>query len=153
RMGREAVEAAIEGGASDWGINMHVDWRVFDRLELFSRSEGLTKRTKRHPIFFWRKEEKEVETYRRLVLLLKLKPSKRLPENIATEAVFLKMFKDIPKLDLEMVLPGTSLQMPTFTKGKLGVSIIGSLGYIIYSVGWQIWTGIKVLLGLTVAAA
>jgi hypothetical protein len=153
RLSRKDVEAAVEGGASDWGINMHVDWDVFERIELFVRGEGRTKRTKRHPILFWRKEEKKVDTYQRLVLLLKLRKHKRLPDSIDTDDVFIKLFKDIPKLDLEMVLPGTTLQMPIFQKWKMGGSLIGTLGYGLYSVGLQLWNGLMSLLNLTVTTA
>lgn len=60
RLSRKDVEAAIEGGSSDWGINMNVHWDVFERLEVFARSEGKEKRTKRHVLFFWKTIEKEV---------------------------------------------------------------------------------------------
>src|SRR5262249_17463082 len=138
RLSKDDVEAAVEGGASDWGINMTVDWAVFERLELFSRGEGMVTRTKKHPIFFWRKVPKKVDSYQRLVLLVKLRPHKRLPEHIDTEDLFTKLFKDIPKLDLEMILPGTSLQMPIMQKSKLGLSVMGSLGYAIYSLGTKL---------------
>ena len=128
------VKAATEGGASDWGINMEVDFGVFERLVLFHRGDGLVLRTKKHPIFFWKKVEKKVDCYGRLVLMMKLRPHKRLGVDLDTSGVFLKLFKDIPKLDLEMVLPGTRIQMPRAQKGKMGVSLIGTLGFGIYKV-------------------
>jgi hypothetical protein len=153
RLSRKDIEAAVEGGASDWGINMQVDWDVFERLEVFSRGDVKSKRTKRHPILFWRSEEKAVDVYQRLILLVKLRKHKRLPENIDTDDVFLKMFKDVPKVDLEMVLPGTSLQMPVVQKYKMGGSLLGTLAYGVYQVGLQLWHGIQALIGLTVEAA
>jgi hypothetical protein len=153
RLSRKDVEAAIEGGASDWGINMNVDWEVFERLEVFVRGDVMTRRTKRGSIFFWKTETKEVETYQRVVLLLKLRKHKRLPSSIDVEGVFLKMFKDIPKVDLEMVLPGTSLQMPIMQKSKLGVSLIGTLGYGVFKVFQQVMTAVKELLGATLETA
>lgn len=86
------------------------------------------------------------------MLLLKLRKHKRLPELLDTDDVFIKVFKDVPKLDLEMVLPGTSLQMPLMQKWKMGSSLIGTFAYALYSVGAQLWLGIKALLGLSVAA-
>jgi hypothetical protein len=142
RLSRKDVEAAVEGGASDWGINMDVDFEVFERMELFIRGEGVVKRTKRHPIYFWRQETKKVDSYQRIVLMLKLRKHKRIPEGVDTHCVFLKMFKDIPKLDLEMVLPGTKMQMPSFTKLKLGGSLLGTLGYGVYKVAFGLWAGI-----------
>src|SRR5262249_38846371 len=57
RLTRADVEAAVEGGASDWGINMEVDFNVFERLELFMRGESMVTRTKKHPILFWKQTE------------------------------------------------------------------------------------------------
>lgn len=149
RLSRGDIEAAIEGGASDWGLNMSVDWDVFERLEVYVRSDGKTTRVKRHPIFFWKQEEKQVDTYRRIILLVKLRKSKHLPPTIDTDDVFVKMFKDIPKLDLEMILPGTTLQMPWMQKWKLGGSLFGSVGYGLYSVGGALW---KAVVGIFTAA-
>jgi hypothetical protein len=149
RLSKKDVEAAVEGGASDWGINMDVDFSVFDRLELFSRGEGLVKRTKKHPLFFWKKEEKKVDCYSRLVLMVKLKKHKRVPEHVNTDGVFMKTFKDIPKLDLEMILPGTKMQMPLTQKWKLGGSAAGTLGYGVYSLSSGLW---KAILAIWAAA-
>jgi hypothetical protein len=146
RLSKADVEAAVEGGASDWGINMNVNWDVFERMELFTRGEGMVKRTKKHPIFRWRKETKKVDSYQRLVLLLKLRKHQRLPEGIDTNRVFLKMFKDIPKLDLEMVLPGTTMQMPLLTKWKMGTSLFGTLGYGVYKVFSDLLLGLKTVI-------
>ena len=153
RLTEDDVKAATEGGASDWGINMAVDFNVFERLELFHRGDGLVKRTKKHPIFRWRKIEKKVDCYGRLVLMIKLRPHKRLADNIDTKAVFLKLFKDIPKLDLEMVLPGTRIQMPRGQKAKLGTSLVGTLGAGIAKVWAELTFAVKGVLTLGVSAA
>jgi hypothetical protein len=143
RLSKKDIEAAVEGGASDWGINMDVDFTVYDRLELFCRGEGMVKRTKKHPILRWKKEEKKVDSYQRLVLLVKLKKHKRIPDFVNTDSVFLKTFKDIPKLDLEMILPGTKMQMPFTQKTKLGVSAAGTLGYGVFSLFGKLVVAIK----------
>lgn len=153
RMSRKDIEEAVEGGASDWGVNMHVDWDVFERLELFTRGRGLVTRIKKHPIFFWRREERKVDAYRRTMILVKLRKHKRLPENVDINAVFLKMFKDIPKLDLEMILPGTSLQMPRIQQFKFGGSLLGTLGFGIYKVFSDLLVGMSQLLAFTYEAA
>ena len=147
RLTEDDVKAATEGGASDWGINMEVDFNVFERLELFMRAEGKSTRIKKHPIFFWKKTEKKVDSYGRLVLMLKLRPHKRLGPNANTQAVYFKLFKDIPKLVLEMILPGARLQMPKGQKGKLGASLLGTIGYGIYKVWFDIITAAKMAVG------
>jgi hypothetical protein len=76
--------------------------------------------------------------YQRLVLFVKLRPSRRLPREIDTDDVFLKIFKDIPKLDLEMLFPGARLKMPGLQRLKLGGSIIGGGAMLGYGVGGQL---------------
>jgi hypothetical protein len=56
------------------------------------------------------------------------------------------MFKDIPRQDLEMVLPGTSLQMPWHQQLKLGGSLIGTFGWGIYSLFTKLTLAITALL-------
>jgi hypothetical protein len=148
---RADIDAAIENGASDWGLNMSVDFAVFDQVEAYVRGGGKVERVKQHPIFFWRKEALAVDAYQRMVLLLKFKKHKKTPRNVDTEHIFFKLFKDIPKLDLEMVFPGAQIQMPGLQKGKLGASLAGTVGYLGYSVGMQLWMAIKSLFVATTA--
>lgn len=133
RLDRQAVEAAMQE-VSDWGLNMEVDFGVFERLELFARGDTLGTRTRRKWYKLFRKETARVPLYQRLVLILKLQKHKRLPKEVNTDAVFLKIFKDIPKADLEMLLPGARLQMPRLTRWKMGGSLLSGLGYIGYKI-------------------
>lgn len=146
RLTRKDIDEATSSGASAFGINMYVDFEVFERMELYARGKSDVLRTKKHPIFFWRKTEHKVPSYRRLVMLLKLRKHRRIPETIDTDDIFLKMFKDIPRQDLEMVLPGTSLQMPWHQQLKLGGSLIGTFGWGIYSLFTKLTLAITALL-------
>ncbi len=147
RLTKQDIEAAVEGGASDWGVNMYVDFDVFERIELYYRGEGKSKRIKRGRLLFWKKEEKLVDAYQRLAMAVKLRPHKRIPETVDTNGVFFKLFKDIPKLDLEMVLPGTTVMMPGSTKLKMGSTLVGTLGYAVWKVWWDIMYAAKALVG------
>jgi hypothetical protein len=139
-LSRADIQAAAEGGASDWGVNMDVDFNVFERLEVFCRGDALGERTRRGMFAFWRKERVQVPTYQRLVMILKLRQHKRLGKYVNTESVYLKLFKDIPKLDLEMLLPGGRLQMPRLQRGKLGVSVLSTVGWIGYKIASDLGT-------------
>ncbi len=140
------IEAAVEGGASDWGVNMNVHFDVFEHIEMYVRGEGKSKRTRRHKVWFWKSVEKQVETYQRVALAVKMRPHKRLPKSIDTRGVFFKLFKDIPKLDLEMILPGTTIQMPGTQRSKFGASLVGTIGYGVYKV-WFDLMGAAALVG------
>ena len=52
--------------------------------------------------------------------------------------MFLKIFKDIPKIDLEMLLPGARMQMPGMSRLKLGGSFLSGLAFISYNIFKQI---------------
>jgi hypothetical protein len=147
RLDRKAVEAAMED-VSDWGLNMEVDFNVFERLELFSRGDILGTRTRRKWYKLFRKETITLPIYQRLVLILKLRKHKRLARDVNTDAVFLKIFKDIPKMDLEMLLPGARVQMPRWTRWKMGGSLLSGLGYI----GYKIMSELYALAALGVTA-
>lgn len=139
RLTRQELEAALQG-SSAWGVDMDVDFRLFDRLEVFARGDGTGDRYMRLWYRFWKNERVCVPTYQRLVLLVKLRPSRRLPREIDTSRVFLKTFKDIPKMDLEMLLPGARLRMPGLQRLKLGSSLVGSGAWVGYGVFQQVLT-------------
>jgi hypothetical protein len=120
-------------GVSDWGLNMDVDFRIFEKIEIFSRGDAVGSRYLRRWYRFWQREEVRLPIYKRLVVFVKMKPSKRLPAEIDTDTVFLKIFKDIPKMDMEMLLPGATMRMPGFHRLKLGSSLVGGGAWIAYS--------------------
>lgn len=141
RLSHEEIVEAMNSGASAWGINMDVDFNVFEHLEVFARGDTTGKRWRRRwRKWWWRLEECEVPLYQRLVLILKLRPHKRLDSDIDTRHIYLKLFKDIPKVDLEMLLPGARVQMPGLQRLKLGSSMLGSVAFVIWKVALQIET-------------
>jgi hypothetical protein len=125
---------AIMDGASDWGVDMDVCWEAFDRLEVFVRGKGHTKRTRRRWQGLYRKEEVSVPTFGRVVVVVKQRPHPRLGPDADTQNVLLKMFKDIPRVDIEMLLPATRVKMPFTDRCKLGGSVTSSVGYV----GWKL---------------
>ncbi len=130
---RSAIEAAMRE-VSDWGLNMEVDFNVFERLEIYVRGDTVGTRYRRRWWRLFRREAVRLPTYQRMVLIMKLRPHKRLGKDIDTSDVFLKIFKDIPKADMEMLLPGARLQMPGLTKLKMSGSVLSGLGFIIYKI-------------------
>ena len=133
---REIIEATK--AVSDWGLNMDVDFSVFERFDLYARGDTQGTRYRRRWRNWWRLESIQLPVYQRLVLIVKLKPSKRLPGGVDTDDVFLKIFKDIPKIDLEMLLPGARMRMPGIARLKLGGSLLSGLAWISFSIVRQI---------------
>jgi hypothetical protein len=121
-------------GTSDWGLEMDVDFSAFERLDMFARGDIVGKRTRRRLANWFRQEEVKVPIYQRLVLILKMRPNKRLSKRVNTDTVYLKLFKEFPKLDLEMLLPGARWKMPRLERGKLGASLLSSVAWIAYKI-------------------
>ncbi|MDX2155803.1 MAG: TMEM143 family protein [Hyphomicrobiaceae bacterium] len=140
---------------SAYGLDLHVDLDAFDELEIYYR--GATKRTdSRRSLrnLYLRKEEFDVPIFQRLAILFKLKPeAKRVEElmrkhgisleqaerrvrrlrgpiasYIKPEFIYVKLFKNIPRSDIEMVFPNTMIRFRLFDKIKLGVTASGGLG-------------------------
>ena len=137
RMDRHEIIAATKQ-ASDWGLNMDVDFSLFERFDVYARGDTVGTRYRRRMFNWWRLESIQLPVYKRIVLIVKLKPSKRLPGGVDTDDVFLKIFKEIPKIDLEMLLPGARVRMPGSARLKLGSSLFSGLAWIGYTIFNQI---------------
>jgi hypothetical protein len=124
--------------ASEFGLRTWVDFRQFEKLAGYTRGEAIGTRHKRHRLFFWRKEEVKLPIYQRLALIAKLRTNRRVGPDVDISRVYLKIFKDIPRMDLEMLLPGTRLRMPSFQRWKMGGSWLGGLAYLFYSLSTEV---------------
>jgi hypothetical protein len=133
RMTRPELETVMQG-ASDWGVDMDVAWDAFDKLEVFYRGKGISKRYRRSWRNWFRKEEVRLPTFNKVAVMLKQRPHRRHGPDADTGNVFLKLFKDIPQMDIEMILPATRIKMPGLERLKLGGSITSSVGYV----GWKL---------------
>jgi hypothetical protein len=117
RLSHEDLQAAL-AAASEWSVNVHVDLDIFERLEVFVRGDVLGSKPIRRWRTGFRPEYVAIPTYQRLAIIFKLKPSERRKDEDSA-AVVLKLFKNIPKADVEMLLPGTSVRMSLFDQGKI----------------------------------
>jgi hypothetical protein len=140
---------------STYGLDLHVDLEAFDELEIYYR--GASRRTgARRSIrqLYLRKEEFEIPVFQRLAIVFKLKTeAKRIAEvmrargvdeararrivqrargpiadQIKPEFIYVKLFKNIPRSDIEMVFPNTQIRFRLFDKIRLGVTAGGGLG-------------------------
>lgn len=140
---------------SHYGLDLQVDMRAFDEILIYYRGASTTKHTRRdRKKLYLRKEEFDVPIFRRLFILFKLKPFDRrvkevmveenideeaaeklvrkrrsmLPPQITDDLVYMKLFKNIPRSDIEMVFPNTRIKFRMFDKVKFGVTAGGGLG-------------------------
>jgi hypothetical protein len=136
RLSEEELNAAL-AHRSDWGLNLEVDFDLFERLELYARGDTTGTRSRRN----WRKgfrwEEVPLPIYQRLVVILRLRNAGRCGPHLDTQNVFIKLFKDIPQMDLEMLLPGTKVRMSLVDRTKIILPTLTGLGIT----AWKIVKG------------
>ncbi len=140
---------------SHYGLDLHVDMAAFEEILIFFRGAATKTETRRSKKkFYLRKEEFELPIFQRLFVMFKLKTEEvrigevmaaqkcerkdaekivaklraLLPPQIKTDYVYLKLFKNIPRTDLEMVFPNTKIKFRMFDKLKLGATAGGGLG-------------------------
>jgi hypothetical protein len=140
---------------SHYGLDLQVDTDAFEELLIFYR--GATTITERHrdirkAYMGWR--ELKVPVFQRLFILFKLKPfdvrveevmadrkvdrkeaeslvrrqRKMLPDTVTSDFVYIKLFKNMPRSDVEMAFPNTRVRFRLFDKIKLGVTASSGFG-------------------------
>lgn len=138
---------------SAYDLDLFVDLDAFEEVLIFYRGAS-TKRDKRRRWHkFYLKEEFDVPIFQRLFLLFKLKPfdvrvreimaaqklSRReaekvvkrarasMPPQVKEEFIYMKLFKNIPRTDIEMVFPNTQVRFRFYDKLRLGATAGGGL--------------------------
>lgn len=137
---------------SHYGLDLHVDFTAFEEVLIYYRGASNRRDQRRRWQKFMRKEEFDVPIFQRLFLLFKLKPfetrvfevmkeqriSRReaekavrhvramIPPSVNDANIYLKLFKNIPRSDVEMVFPNTRVKFRLLDKLRLGLT--GSAG-------------------------
>lgn len=140
---------------SHYGLDLQVDMHAFDELLIYYRGASKRRHSRRdaRKLYLF-KEEYDVPIFQRLLVLFKLKPfdlrvrevmrekgcerkaAERivrklrgsLASEIKSESIYLKLFKNIPRSDLEMCFPNTAVRFRLFDKLRLGVTAGGGFG-------------------------
>ena len=133
RLTRQDLEQAIDA-ASDWGLSFHVDFTVFEQLEVFARGETVTRRGRRRWQRIGRREAFDVSIYQRLAVVFRLRPQQQHGHDADARAVYIKLFKNIPKMDIEMLLPGTRVRMSWFDQGRIWLPTLSGLSITVWKI-------------------
>lgn len=114
-------------------IKLQVDFDDFSEVLLYCRGE----KTKTEQLSSWFGLVKKTlffTNYDRVVIFLKQKKSTSnfvSDNNKISETTFLKLFRNVPKADLEMLFPNTKIRMRTIDKIMIGVPAALSGGIVI----------------------
>ena len=132
----------VVGIASDWGVRLEVDFARFEQLEVYVRGDTSERRTRKHWRAYYRPEEVEVPTYQRLVVIFRLCEQAAEDRNIDSRRVYIKMFKNIPKQDVDMLLPCTRFKMSMLDMGRVMLPTLSGLAIA----GYKIFKGALLLM-------
>ncbi|ODA68999.1 hypothetical protein A7A08_00835 [Methyloligella halotolerans] len=151
RLREEDIQALLDA-KTPYGLHLNVDLTAFDDVLIYYRGTDKRIREARNPwLLYLRKERFDEPLFQRLFLLLKLKPMERrieevmaedgidraraekkvrrirgaLPVGVTSSHIYLKLFKRIPKIDVEMLFPNTKIAFRPFDKLKLLVTAGG----------------------------
>jgi len=149
---RERIQAAFKS-ASPWGLQLKVDLERYELLALFFREEYPESSVKKTLLF---RKKYDYTVFRNVALVFQLKEGgtggKKLSRTgqgkYATDRVYLKLFKNVPTVDLEMLFPDTQIEIRLFDKAKVALPLaIGAvsslykiLGYVLGRNVEQLWT-------------
>lgn len=124
QLSQKDLRAALRE-ASLFRVRLKVDFSRFQEAVIFSR--GQSQRTEQLTLF-WGLYKKPVTFthFKRVVLYLKLSG-----DGEKGERIYLKMFEDVPKADIEMLFPDTEVQMRLVDKLLIGVPALVSGGVVL----------------------
>ena len=149
---------------SAYGLDLQVDLDVFEEVLLFYRGASSKRDNRRRWQKFYLREQFDIPLFQRLFLLFKLKPTEKrvlelmqtkklsrreaeklvkrerdgMPPEVKENCIYMKLFKNIPRSDLEMIFPNTRVRFRFFDKLRLGATAGGGLGLGLFGAAGKI---------------
>lgn len=129
------IDAAIAAGTS-YGFRVRLDPDRIEHLALHVRGRGVASDLRRLRVKPWKRVERRVPVYRRLVAVAQLK---------GEGGIRLKLFRDIPVRDIEALLPHAEISMSMLDRAQVfggGAGALGGLVSKIMAAGAFTFTGL-----------
>jgi len=144
---------------SAYGLDLSVDLDAFEEILIYYRGVSIKTNSRRNYMKFGRKEEFDVPIFRRLCVIFKIRSFEdrvallmkqqgwarpeaekhvkklraHLPAEVKEGNVYMKLFRNIPRTDIEMVFPNTQVKFRLMDKVRLGATAGGGLGFGIFT--------------------
>ncbi len=119
RLSREDIEQAIRA-ASRWGVRMRINLAALDHLEVYGRGSVVGQRSFRNWKKFFSSELVDVPLYQRVVVVFRTNAELKSPL-FDPRRVYLRMFKNVPQQDVDMLLPAMGIQMSWLDHSRIVV--------------------------------
>jgi hypothetical protein len=131
RLSREELERAVRE-PNHTGLHLHLNLDIFERLEIYVRGDATATKTSRSWRTLWRERAEPMPIHRRLALIFRLKQATPATDPLDTRAVVLKLFKDIPRQDVETLLPGACIRIGWIEQAKIVLPTLSGVGLTLF---------------------
>ena len=138
RLSPREIQNAI-GVASHWGVRLHIRFSSFRKLEVYGRGDIVTRRSFRSWRHFFRNVDRDVPIYQRLVVVFRPRELQTFPEPLDPNRVHIRMFKNVPKADIDMMLPGTQIRLSWIDTGKIGIPTLWGIAMMTSKLAKSLW--------------
>ncbi len=124
----DVIEQAIES-PNEMGLNYVPNFDLFEHLKIYVRGRTTVTRQVRNLGTWFRRKTIVHKAYRRMVVALKFKTNDKLGPYVCADKLYLRMFKDVPHVDMEMHLPeqGTKVRMRGIDKAQIASPVFVGL--------------------------
>jgi hypothetical protein len=145
---KDAISAPTE-----MGLTYTPDFSLFEHLRVYVRGFTRITREIRSVSTGFKRRTVALDAYQRLIVVLKFRPDHRIGPTVRSDVLYLRMFKDVPHVDMEMHLPeqGTKVRMRWIDK----VQVASPMFTGVTALAFKIWAVVAlnpvVLAGLIVA--
>jgi hypothetical protein len=127
-MDLEVLTQAIRA-PNELGLTYVPNLNLFEHLRVYVRGDTTVTRKVRTWNTRFRKRPVELSAYSRLIVAIKFQPGKHLGDFARSDVLYLRLFKDVPHVDMEMHLPeqGTKVRMRLVDKAQIASPMMTGL--------------------------
>lgn len=119
KLNDEDIQHALEA-ASRWGVRMRVDFDSLDQLDVYARGYVIGQREYRNWRNWFRLETVRVPLFQRIVVIFRIS-GESLSDQFDSRRIYLRMFKNVPQEDVDMMLPATGIHMTWLDHSRIVV--------------------------------
>jgi hypothetical protein len=125
---QSVIEYAIQA-PNEKGLTYVPNFGLFEHMRVYVRGDVQLTRTRRNPRNPLRKQVLSLPGYQRVIVALKFQPGADLGPFAQSDVLYLRLFKDVPHVDLEMHLPeqGTKVKMRMIDKAQIASPLVVGL--------------------------
>ncbi len=121
---------------NEMGLTYVPDFTLFEHLRVYVRGYTRVSRDCRSMKTRFQKRTARLDAYQRLVVALKFRNGRGLGPFVRSDVFYLRMFKDVPHVDMEMHLPeqGTKVRMRWIDKAQIASPLVIGIPTLVFKV-------------------